>query len=259
MRWLNILSFASALIAAVPAHAGRGVMKATEFTQMLNRAQLVAHGRQNAQQIQNQMQQMTQLAQQIQNQLRIYDNMLQNTRKLPASIWGNAARDLTQLQSLVQKSQGFAFSLDNLDSLFQQRFPSYSDLQRQQMRGQDFSTSYQNWSDTNRSTISGTLVAAGLTSKQFATEEETMVHLRQQSDNAEGQMQAIQVGHQISAQLVEQMQKLRALIAEQMVMMATLNQGEQVKEDQEKLKNEKFFGRKSGVIFGDETPFKPEW
>ncbi|MGZ7274574.1 hypothetical protein ACXWPL_10080, partial [Streptococcus pyogenes] len=76
----------------------------------------------------------------------------------------------------------------------------------------------QNWSDTNRDTIGGTLKAANLTAEQFSSEESTMSSLRSMSESADGQMKALQVGHQIAAQQVAQMQKLRGLVSQQMTM-----------------------------------------
>ena len=70
-----------------PAHAGAVTGNATEWTQLLNNAELVGLTGQSAEQIQNQITQITQLSEQIQNQLRIYENMLQNTLQLPDHVW----------------------------------------------------------------------------------------------------------------------------------------------------------------------------
>ena len=124
----------------------------------------------------------------------------------------------------------------------QQRFQSYADFAKNGLPdGQSFSTMYQGWSDTNRDTISSTLKAAGYTSDQFATEEDTMRQLRQHSQSAAGQKQALQVGHEIAAQQVEQIQKLRGLVSQQMTMMGTWYQSEQTKSDLAQSKREKFF------------------
>src|SRR5215218_10220409 len=61
---------------------------ATEFTQLLNNAQLVQHGAEQLRQSAQFAQQITNQVQQIQNQLQMYQNMLQNTASLPSRIWG---------------------------------------------------------------------------------------------------------------------------------------------------------------------------
>ena len=227
---------------AGPVQAGGAVTGATEFTQILNNSELIALGGQNAEQIANQVQQIGNQIQMIENQISIYENMLQNTLSLPMQVWGEVEQNLSQLQSLVQKGQAMAFSMGNLDDTLKQRFQSYADFAKNGLPdGQSFSTMYQGWSDTNRDTISSTLKAAGYTSDQFATEEDTMRQLRQHSQSAEGQKQALQVGHEIAAQQVEQMQKLRGLVSQQMTMMGTWYQSEQTKSDLAQTNREKFF------------------
>ena len=222
-------ALASVLIAVslpVGARASGALVGATEFTQILNNAELIALGGQNAEQIANQVKQITNQVEQIANQIRIYENMLQNTLRLPEHIWGQAQQDLANLQNIVSQGQGMAFSMGSLDDVLRLRFPSYEDLRGATPTGEAFSTAYQSWSDTNRDTIGGTLAAAGLTADQFATEEKTMVRLRAQSQSADGQMKALQVGHQIATQQIEQMQKLRGLVSQQMTMMGTWYQSQ---------------------------------
>lgn len=86
-----------------------------------------------------------------------------------------------------------------------------------------------------------------------------MEQLRSMSGTAVGQMQALQVGHQIATQQVAQMQKLRGLVSQQMTMMGTWYQSEQTLRDNAQAENELFFGADSGVSVGNETPFSPEW
>ncbi|POG11625.1 P-type conjugative transfer protein TrbJ, partial [Pseudomonas putida] len=100
---------------------------------------------------------------------------------------------------------------------------------------------YQTWSTTNRDTIAGTLKAAGLTADQFSSEETTMSQLRTLSETSDGQMKALQVGHQIATQQVAQMQKLRGLVSQQMTMMATWYQSEQAEKDLAQARREEFF------------------
>ncbi|KSV75623.1 hypothetical protein N185_17435 [Sinorhizobium sp. GW3] len=192
-------------------------------------------------QVDNQLTQISQLAEQIQNQLKSYDNMLQNTARLPNHVWGEVERDLNQLRSIVDKGQAIAFSMGNADDVLQQRFKSYADLKTNLPKGESFSSSYQSWSDTNRDTIAGTLRAASLTADQFRSEERTMDELRSMSQSADGQMKALQVGHQVAAQQVSQMQKLRGLVAQQMTMMGTWLQSEQTDKDLAQARRERFF------------------
>ncbi|GLS34918.1 conjugal transfer protein TrbJ [Mesorhizobium tianshanense] len=239
-------------------HAGGVTGQATEWTQLLNNGELVSLVGQSTEQINNQITQITQLAEQIQNQIRIYENMLQNTMQLPSHVWGQVENDLNRLQSVVSQGQGIAFSMGNVDDVLKQRFQSYADFKTNLPDGEAFSSTYQNWSETNRDTIGGTLRAAGLTAEQFSSEESTMSELRSMSESADGQMKALQVGHEIAAQQVAQMQKLRGLVAQQMTMMGTWYQSEQADKDLAQARREDFFNSTAPSTTGGQT-MEPRW
>ncbi len=248
-------------VAIGPSFAGSsvgGVGGATEFTQMLNNGELVGLVGQSTTQINNQIQQIAQLAQQIQNQLQIYQNMMQNTAQLPSHVWGQVENDLKQLQNIVNQGQAMSFSMGNIDDVLKQRFQSYSQFKTSLPNGANFASTYQTWSTTNRDTISSTLQAAGLTSQQFGTETSTMAQLKTASESADGQMKALQVGHEIAAQEVAQIQKLRGLIAQQTTMMATWYQSSQASKDLSQARREQFFNATSPSTSGGQT-MKPRW
>lgn len=221
--------------------AGAATGQATEWTQLLNNGELISLVGQSGTQIENQITQITQLAEQIQNQLNIYKNLLQNTSQLPNHTWGQVEGDLNELRSLVNQGQGIAFSMGNADDLLKQRFKSYADLKTSLPNADTFSSTYQTWSNTNRDTIASTLKAASLTAEQFDSEEDTMSELRSMSQSADGQMKALQVGHQIAAQQVAQMQKLRGIVSQQTTLMGTWLQSEQTERDLAQARREKFF------------------
>ena len=87
---------------------------ATEFTQLLNNAQLVQHGAEQLRQSAQFAQQITNQVTQIQNQLQMYQNMLQNTASLPSRIWGQAQADIAQLAHLSQQGQSLAYRPDEI-------------------------------------------------------------------------------------------------------------------------------------------------
>lgn len=252
------VAFIIGLPTSGPAFAGAAAGGATEFTQILNNGELVSLVGQSTTQINNQIQQISQLAQQIQNQLKIYQNMLQNTAQLPSHVWGQVEGDLKQLQSVVNQGQGIAFSMGNIDDVLKQRFQSYAQFKTNLPNGANFASTYQTWSNTNRDTIAGTLQAAGLTSKQFSTEDATMAQLKTASESADGQMKALQIGHEIAAQEVAQMQKLRGLIAQQTTMMATWFQSSQAGKDLSQARREQFFNATAPATSGGQT-MEPRW
>ncbi len=246
------------LLIPTAGNAGGVTGQATEWTQLANNAELVSLVGQSAEQVNNQIRQISQLAEQIQNQMSIYQNMLQNTAQLPVHIWGQVEDDLKRLQSIAGKGQGVAFSMGNIDDVLKQRFQSFSQLRTNLPDGQSFSSSYQNWSDTNRDTIANTLRAASLTARQFASEEATIATLRSMSETSDGQMKALQIGHQIATQEVAQLQKLRGLVSQQMVMMGTWYRSEQTQRDLAQARREKFFNAPLRGFRGGQ-PMQPRW
>ncbi|NSY14949.1 P-type conjugative transfer protein TrbJ [Agrobacterium vitis] len=259
-KWFAILAAAAALTAVNQGsvQAGSATGAATEWTQLANNAQLVDLMKSSGIQVDNQLTQISQLAEQIQNQLKIYENMLQNTAQLPEHVWGEVESDLNQLRSIVEKGQSISFSMGNADDVLQQRFQSYADLKTNLPDNATFSSTYQSWSDTNRDTIASSLKAASLTADQFDSEEDTMSSLRSMSESADGQMKALQVGHEIAAQQVAQTQKLRGLVSQQMTMMGTWLQTEQTDKDLAQARREKFFGATAPSTSGGEK-MKVEW
>ncbi|MBX5241894.1 P-type conjugative transfer protein TrbJ [Rhizobium sp. NLR22b] len=258
-RWLVCLTAAALTIGGSgTVQAGTATGAATEWTQLANNAQLVDLMKSSGIQVDNQLTQISQLAEQIQNQLKIYENMLQNTAQLPDHIWGQVESDLNQLRSIVDQGQGIAFSMGNADDVLQQRFQSYADLKTNLPSNATFSSTYQSWSDTNRDTITSSLKAASLTADQFDSEEDTMSSLRSMSETADGQMKALQVGHEIAAQQVAQMQKLRGLVSQQMTMMGTWLQTEQTDKDLAQTRREKFFNAEVKSV-PEGQKMEPRW
>lgn len=86
-----LAAIAMASLSPLPARSGSATGVATEWTQLANNAQLVDLLKSSGLQVDNQLTQISQLAEQIQNQLKIYDNMLQNTARLPDHIWGRSS------------------------------------------------------------------------------------------------------------------------------------------------------------------------
>lgn len=244
--------------ATFTAQAGSATGAATEWTQLANNAQLIELLKSSGTQVNNQITQISQLAEQIQNQLRIYENMIQNTARLPNHIWGQVENELRTLRDIIAQGESISFSMGNADDILQQRFESYADLKVNLPDASGFSSRYQSWSDTNRDTIAATLKAASLTADQFDSEENTMNSLRGMSETADGQMKALQVGHQIAAQQVAQIQKLRGLVSQQMTMMGAWLQSEQTDKDLAQKRREEFFRSTAPPTTGGEK-MKIEW
>lgn len=194
------LAVAASFTAVAPStQAGSvaGFGGATEITQLANNVELVNLYLQQVQSYATQLQQ--------------YQNMLQNTLNIPAQVWGAIQADLMGVANIVKQGQALAYSAQNIGTQFQNTFKGFSYPQ-----GFNFKTEYRNWSRATLDGIKGAFEAAKMQADQFATEEGVLIGLRSQSQSAQGQMQALQVGAQIAEQQVQQLQKLRQLMMVQM-------------------------------------------
>lgn len=178
------------------AYAGGGGIPggyATEYTQLLNYLNLIDMTIKQAQMISNQI-----------RSIQIQIEQLKSIKPLNISEWGNAMITLRQLDTIVRQGRALSYALQNVEQEFQKRFPGYQSPQ-------DYTQSYQDWSQTTLDSIQGALKAAGFQSGQFETENSTLDTIRMLSENAEGQTQAIQAANMIANETVGQLQKLRQL------------------------------------------------
>lgn len=197
-----------------------GYAYATEMTQLLNNLEL--------------MHQTLQQAEELSNQLKMLEDMAQNLKNIPNQIWTPASQHLQSLMNVVKQGQSLAFSSANIGEQFQQRFKGF-------VQAEDFQAEYKNWSNTVRDSLRTALEAASLQSQQFASEEDALSALRSMSQSAEGRMQALQVGTQISVEQVAQLQKLRELMMAQIQAQNAYMAGEQQQKDNVKAAEENFY------------------
>jgi P-type conjugative transfer protein TrbJ len=193
---------------------------ATEFTQFLNNIELIH--------------QTLKQADQLAAELQMLNNMVINLKNIPDQVWSSIAHDLQGVMHVVQQGQALAFSASNISQEFKSKFPGF-------VQPVNYTASYKSWSDTVMDSIRGSLAAASLQSHQFATEEATLAQLRVMSQSAEGRMQALQIGTQISVEQVAQLQKLRALVMAQMQAQDAYMAAQQQQKDAVKAAEESFY------------------
>ena len=188
----TILFFTIVAFATLRLRAGVVGNLATETTQLFNYGELVAQYIRQGEQLSQEIQQL--------------EEMVRNGKALPSQAFGNVLNDLNQLGTIVQGGFALAYSMANLDAEFRSRFPGYGYTSGTYYRD------YRVWSQTTLDTTLGTLRAAGLQGKQLQSEQSILAALRAMATSADGRMQAIEVGNQISEQTVEQLMKLRQLV-----------------------------------------------
>ena len=210
---------------------------ATEYTQLLNHAQLIMQYLRQAEQLAEAIKQTT--------------DMIKNSKLLPGQIFGPISNDLNALAAIVQGGQALSYSLANLDSLFRARFPGYG------YSGTGYYVRYRNWSQTSLDTTLGALRAAGLQGQQLQSEQSVLNSLRSMAQSTNGRMEALQVMGQIAEQQVQQLMKLRELMMADMSSKQSYQAAVIQKQAASEAATEKFFNWTPEV--SDGTKFQSGW
>lgn len=246
----NILTKA-VIFLLVPAHLEAGSVMGTggslEVTQILHVSQAASHAIE-------QIQHLSSMISTMENQMK---QLERNTENLKDFRWGNARQHLMELDNAVRQGQALAYSLNSIEADYRQKFKDY-DHYRNKKYGQKpehFHDKYNKWSQTNLDTIRSTMKAANLQSKQFHGEDDTIRTLESMSQTSSGRMQAIQVGNQLAAHQVRQMQKLRQIMLSQIQMQSAYMASKVDKESMNKANTSRFFESRSNVILGNGERF----
>lgn len=159
-------------------------------------------------------------AEQLQTQIKQYQSMVTQGKGLPDSMFGSIAADLINVVSVYNRSQTLGRQIQNIDSQFNNKFPGFQSY----LKGAANYTAltaqehYQNWSEEGRDNVRSALEAANLNTSGFESEDTKLASMVARSQSAVGRMQAVQAGNEIASQNVQQLQKLRDLLATQINM-----------------------------------------
>jgi P-type conjugative transfer protein TrbJ len=172
----------------------------SEFTQLLNFAQLV-----------------DQLAKQagiLQTSISQYRNMTMNSTPLTQQQWGTAMNDIRATNAVLSQAKSLTYLLGTLDASFAKKYSDYNSyVNGATLNSQTFAAKYQQWSADTSSSVATTLKAAGTQSAQITGAEDRLLQtLQNQATGASGHLEALQVANEVSIQTVRQLQKLRQLV-----------------------------------------------
>ena len=182
---------ASATAIPPEAYAGGVGLFATEYTQLLNYAELVGQLEKQVMMVENQM---TQIA-----------DMAKHGVTISNQLFGTVEGDLVNLNRIVNTGQSLAYTLSNMDGTFRLRFPGY-------VNTTNYGQQYSQWGQTSLDSTLGALKAAGLQNDQFNSDAALLKTLQNQSTTSVGRMQALEVGNEIAENQAEQLMKLRQLM-----------------------------------------------
>lgn len=217
----------AALFVSLHAHAGGGAAYpgSSEFTQLLNNAELISIYANDLQQLQQQIQ--------------MYQNMYQNTLGIPIQAWGSIASRLTSLVNTIQNTQGIVNA--STDAI--------TDMQTQFGNGNLLSNHQQNlvnWNKGLNNQIGAALQQMGYNANNFSSTQTALQQIQIASQSATGRLQAIQAGNQIAGIMVNETQALHGTIiaAEQARLNAIAKQENEKFQDEARYRG--FFRKHTG-------------
>ena len=200
------IALVTTLAVAIPVYAIAGSVAgtggATEVTQLLNNVQLGQQTQSLAQQVTTTLQQLQVLQQQLQY-------AQQNLITAPQQIWGIAQSDLARLISLAGQANTITYAAGVNQQQFNQLYPGYQGAQTTQ------TNQYSGLLTSSFAAQQSAIQNAGLNISQFATERAAIQTIQSTSANSPGALQAVQAGNMLTSQIIDQMQKVRVLIADQ--------------------------------------------
>lgn len=172
-------------------------------------------------------------AEQLQTQIQQYQNMVTQGTGLSNSMFGSIAADLKSVANIYNRSQALSRQIQNMDSQFNTVFPGFEYYLKQAANSAEVPVQdrYQKWSQQSRDNVKTAMEATNLNTSTFESEDAQLDRMVARSQSAVGRMQAIQAiqaGNEIASQNVQQLQKLRDLLATQINMQGnyTAQQGD---------------------------------
>jgi len=210
---------------------------ATEPTQLLNNIQLVV----------SYIEQLTTAAENVQQTFMEAENRVRDV----AMPFFDAKNRLDNVRDVVKDGLSLAYSVQNLDQVFLDRYKSFDDF----MVGYeniDFAQDIRKWTQTTEDSISNALQAAGIQMESLEDEENIMNQLYARAENATGRQRALDIANEISTISVRQMQSLRQLVATDMQIKAAYFQQETAVRKATSAGKEEYYN--STVIADDPPP-----
>lgn len=162
-------------------------------------------------------------AEHLSTQVQQYNNMVTQGTPLPNSMFGRITQDMQRVTSIYNRAQSLGRNVANLDSQFNTQFPGYEAYLQKFVESSSKATDvmpdrYEKWSAQGFDNAKRAMQAAGMNTSTFETEDAHLEQLVNRSQSSSGRMQAIQAGNEIAASNVQQLQKLRDLVATQITL-----------------------------------------
>ena len=205
-----LLAFAAPPVPAGPATGG-----ASEWTQLLNNAELGSIVGLETRILSTGTQQLLTEVEQLATQVRGYEIMLRNVKSLPEQHLRAAVAPVLRLREIGAEAGAIAQSGQALDSFLRSDLITDPNYDRSGMDRANVAARYDDWQSQWQSSLKAGLGTAGATLADVTSEAELIDLITDRFGTETGQMQVLQGTSQIAASLARQMNGLRAITATQ--------------------------------------------
>lgn len=188
---------------------------ASEWTQILNNAELVSLVGKETQNVALNSEQLLTQVETLKTQLLSYQNMIRNTLNLPDTIWRDVEASLQELHSVMSEAKSLASDGGQLEKVLKSQLLLDPLFEASGLSKGEFEGRYDQWTELSNSALSATLAASRMTIKDVQTEAQALARIQDQGKAVKGQVEAIQVGNELAASVAHQLTKLRSITAAQ--------------------------------------------
>ena len=213
---LHALLCAALTVTALPAASGGGVTgAATEWTQLLNNAELGSILSVETRSLHTETRSLQAELEQVRTQLEALGIMQRNIRQLPEQHLSSVIDPVLKLARIASEASSISHSGSQIDSFLRSDLITDPLFER---RGLDRTRTGENYTEWNRhwqSAVETNLQQTGLTLEDARNEAMLLDAIQSRFGSEVGQVQVLQGANQIAASLARQMNDLRRITATQ--------------------------------------------
>ncbi|OZY59056.1 P-type conjugative transfer protein TrbJ [Pseudomonas lundensis] len=164
-------------------------------------------------------------AEQLSTQIQQYNNMITQGLSLPNSMFISINNDMERVANIYNQAQSLGRNVESIETQFNAQYPDYEKhlnnfYQSSGTASSSTSEQFKIWASKGFDSVKTAMKSAGMNISTFADEDAHLKQLVNRSQSSAGRMQAIQAGNEIAVSNVQQLQKLRDLVATQITAQA---------------------------------------
>ncbi|MYG28013.1 MAG: hypothetical protein F4213_18665 [Boseongicola sp. SB0677_bin_26] len=213
---VRALALAAGLaLAPFAAPAGGLTGMATEWTQLLNNAELGRLLNVETRSLATATQSLSVETRQLQTELQALEIMRRNVLKLPASHVANVIEPVLRLRRIAGQAGSIAVDGRSIDAFLRSDLVTDRLYDRRGLDRARLTESYDDWSARWGASMETNLRQTGFTLEDVETEARLIDRIQSRMGTEEGQMQVLQGANQVAASMARQMNDLRRITATQ--------------------------------------------